>query len=150
MNPITIDYNGYEITTDKARMKVHDVHKWLSEVSYWCPNIPYDTFKKAFDNSFCIGVIHDGKQVGYAALVTDYATYAYLKDVFIIEEHRGKGISKKMLEVLFGLDWVLGLRVIKLATRDAHALYERFGFVTPEIPGRVMQIIRKDVYPLTP
>jgi GNAT superfamily N-acetyltransferase len=143
---ITTEYREYTITTDKSLMKVHDVHQWLSEESYWCRNIPFVTFKKSFDNSFAIGVLYNGKQVGYACLTTDYATFAYLKDVFVTEEHRGKGISKKMLEILFDIDWVKGLRVIKLATKDAHPLYERYGFTICQNPERVMEIVRKDIY----
>jgi GNAT superfamily N-acetyltransferase len=146
MQSITVAYNDYIITTDKSKMNVPDVHKWLSEISYWCNGIPFSTFKIAFDNSFGIGVLYNGKQVGYAALVTDYATFAYLKDVFVIEEHRGKGISKKMLGILFDLDWVKGLRVVKLATKDAHSLYERYGFINCQNPERVMGIIRKGIY----
>ena len=146
---MTVDYNGYIITTDKQLMNVHEVHKWLTEKAYWCEGIPFETVKTTFDNSFCIGVLIDGKQVAYARLITDYAVFGYLADVYVEEEHRGKGISKKMMEILFNLDWVKKLRGIKLATRDAHGLYEQFGFTACKNPGGIMEITRPDIYKIT-
>src|SRR4051794_38519735 len=146
MQPITINYKDYTITTDKSLMKVHDAHLWLSEVSYWCQHIPFETFKTAFNNSFCIGALLGEKQIAFGRLVTDYATFAYLADVYVEEAYRGNGISKKMMEVLFGLDWVKGLRAIKLATRDAHGLYEQFGFTQLQFPDRTMEMRRLAPY----
>ena len=146
MEPITIDYKGYTITTDKSLMNVHDVHKWLSERAYWCKDIPFETCKKAFDNSYCIGAVKDGRQVAYGRLVTDMATLGYLADVYVEESHRGQGISKKMMEILFGLDWVKGLRGIKLGTKDAQGLYRRYGFTECKYPERIMEITRPDIY----
>ena len=108
--------------------------------------MPYEVFKRSFDNSFCIGVIIDGKQVGYARLITDYATYAYLADVYVLEEHRGKGISKEMMSVLFDIEWVKGLRRIMLATKDAHDLYRKVGFRNSNFPERIMEIARPNIY----
>jgi len=146
MEPINVKYLGYNITTDKDLMKVHDVYQWLSEESYWCKNVPYEIFKPSFDNSFCIGVLTDESQIGFARLITDYATFGYLADVYVKEGHRGKGISKKMMEILLNLDWVKGLRGIKLATKDAHGLYEQFGFTVCKNPDRIMEISRPAVY----
>jgi GNAT superfamily N-acetyltransferase len=146
MQPITITYNGYTITTDKALMRVEDVHLWLSTEAYWCKRIPFDVVKTAFDNSYCIGILKDGRQVGYARFVTDYSVFAYLADVYVAEAHRGQGLSKKMMEILMGLDWVQKLRRISLATVDAHGLYEQFGFKQPAIPERLMEIIRPNIY----
>ena len=143
---IIMDYNGYVITTDKSLMKVHDIHKWLSEVGYWSPGIPYEIFKTGFDNSFCIGALSGDRQIGYGRLITDYATFGYLADVYVEEVHRGKGISKKMMQVLFDIDWVKGLRRITLATRDAHELYKKYGFAPLNNPERYMQIMRPDIY----
>lgn len=143
---MTVDYSGYTITTDKQLMNVHDVHKWLTEKAYWCEGIPLETVKTAFDNSFCIAALIDGKQVAYARLITDYAIFGYLADVYVVEAHRGKGISKKMMSLLFDLDWVKGLRGIKLATRDAHGLYRQFGFAACKNPDGIMEIARPDIY----
>ena len=128
MDVITTDYKGYLITTDKSLLDPVRVHAWLSTESYWCAGVPYEVVKTTFDHSYCIGAVKDGKQVGYARLVTDYAVFAYLADVYVEEAHRGKGISKKMMEILTGLEWVQNLRRVMLATKDAHTLYEQFGF----------------------
>ena len=142
MTPLTTRYLDYTITTDKSLMNINDVHKWLSEESYWCKGIDFETYKKAFDNSFCIGTIYKGRQIGYARLVTDYVILGYLADVFVTEEHRGKGISKRMMEVLMGLDWVKQLWVLRLATTDAHELYRKFGFSSILHPEKMMELIR--------
>ncbi len=138
---MTIDHNGYTITTDKNKMILADIHRWLSEEAYWSKEIPYDTVKTAFEHSYCIGVVKDGRQVAFARLVTDYATFAYLADVYVEEEHRGYGLSKKMMEILFGLDWVKGLRRIMLSTIHAHELYKKYGFNACRYPDRLMEIL---------
>ncbi|MCD6011403.1 MAG: family N-acetyltransferase [Flavipsychrobacter sp.] len=140
MQPVTIDYKGYTITTDKSMMNVHDVHLWLSERSYWVPGIAFEKVKAAFDNSYCIAAIKDNRQVGYGRLVTDYAFFAYLADVYVEEEHRGKGISKAMMKILFEQDWVTQLRGVMLATKDAHDLYRQFGFSEIPNPERYMKL----------
>ena len=146
MQSITIDFKGYTITTDKDLMKVQDIYNWLSTQAYWCAGIPFELFKASFDNSFCIGVVINHKQIAYARLITDYATFAYLADVYVEETHRGQGISKKMMEVLFDLDWVVGLRRIMLATRDAQQLYKQYGFDNCKYPERIMEITRPNIY----
>lgn len=146
MQPITIDFKGYTITTDKTLMKPDDIHKWLSKKAYWCTNIPYDIFKTAFENSYCIGALINDKQIAYGRLVTDYASLGYLADVYVEEQHRGKGISKQMMQILFDLDWVKGMRGIKLGTRDAHGLYTQFGFNVCKHPENIMEISRPDIY----
>lgn len=145
MEPITIDYKGYTITTDKSLMKLQDIHQWLSTEAYWCKNIPLSAVQTAFDNSFCIGILKDGRQIGYGRFITDYAVFAYLADVYVEDEHRRIGLSKKMMEILMNLDWMAGLRVIKLGTLDAHGLYEQYGFKRSS-SGRDMEIIRANVY----
>ncbi len=146
MEHLNLHYNGYLITTDKALMYPADVHQWLSTASYWAQHIPEATFRLAFDNSFAIGAIIDGKQVGYARLVTDYSTFAYLADVYVEDSHRGNGISKVMMRELFALDWVKGLRRIMLATKDAHELYKQVGFSETKFPERLMEITRPNIY----
>ena len=145
MQPITIDYKGYTITTDKSLMIIKEIHHWLSTEAYWCQKIPFETVQTAFDNSFCIAIIKDGKQIGYARLITDYAVFAYLADVYVEGQHRGIGLSKKMMEILMNLDWVKKIRVIKLGTLDAHGLYEQFGFKR-STSERNMDLIRPDIY----
>jgi len=146
METITIDHKGYTITTDKKLMVPEHIHDWLSTRSYWSKNIPFEVVKTAFDHSYCIGIIKDGRQVGYARFVTDYSVFAYLADVYVEESHRGQGLSKKMMDVLMNLDWVRGLRRITLATLDAHKLYEQYGYAAPAYPDRLMEIMRPDIY----
>lgn len=142
MKPINIHHNGYLITTDKTLMQVEDIHRWLSEHSYWSKGIPFEMVQNAFDHSFCIGALKDEKQVAYSRLVTDYTTFGYLADVYTQEEHRKNGIAKKMMEVLMNMDWVKGLRRMVLVTLDAHNLYGQYGFAAPPIPERYMEISR--------
>lgn len=144
--PINISYNGYLITTDKTKMLPEAIHKWLSTEAYWCKHIPFNIVKTAFDNSYCIGVLKEDKQIAYARLITDYATFAYLADVYVEEPHRGQGLSKQMMQVLMELDWVKGLRKMMLATLDAHELYKQFGFTPLPISERYMEISRPVVY----
>jgi len=146
MQPITIEYNGYTITTDKQQMKPQEIHRWLATESYWSKNIPFEAVKNAFDHSYCIAVLHEDRQIAYARLVTDYTTFAYLADVYVEEAHRGKRLSKKMMEILMEQEWVKGLRRIMLATLDAHELYRQFGFVQTAFPERFMEINRPAIY----
>ena len=138
--------NNYSVTTDRTLLDVHTIHRYLSEESYWAQDIPFEAVKQSFDHSFVIGVLHGTVQVGYARLVTDYVTFGYLADVYVLEAHRGQGLSKKMMEVLMALPWVGSLRHLLLATADAHGLYAQFGFSAPARPERLMQIIRPNIY----
>lgn len=140
--PHTEQFKDYTITTDKSLMKVSDIHRWLSQEAYWCMEIPYDTVKTAFENSYCIGILFGDNQVGFARLVTDYASFAYLADVYVEEAHRGCGLSKRMMEILFSLDWVKGLRRIMLSTIHAHELYRKYDFTSCRYPDRLMEILR--------
>jgi len=133
---------GYTVTLDRGMMSVADIHEWLSTRSYWATGISIEVVQQAFDHSFVVGVIKDGRQVGYARFVTDYAVFAYLADVFVAEEHRGQGLSKAMMGLLMEQPWVTGLRKLMLATLDAHGLYAAFGFVPLRYPERMMEISR--------
>jgi GNAT superfamily N-acetyltransferase len=135
----------YEISTDAARLDVKAVHAFLS-ATYWSPGIPLDTVRRAIQNSICIGAYLDGRQIGFARVVTDKATFGYLADVYILEEHRGHGLSRRMLDSLLRLPELQGLRRMMLATRDAHSLYEKIGFRTLAAPARFMEIHNPDAY----
>lgn len=151
IDSITVDYKGYTITTDKSLMIVKDIHQWLSEMAYWCKQIPYHTVATAVEHSYCIGALYEGKQIAFARMVTDYATFGYLADVYVQEPYRGKGISKYMMEVLFGQDWVKGLRRIMLSTISAHELYKKYDFKDCRYPDRLMEILRSpDMYSSMP
>lgn len=146
MQQIDFQYGDYHITSNKALLQPEVVHQWLSTKSYWSPGIPFETVMTASEHSFCVGVLYNGRQIGYARLITDYAVFAYLADVYVEEEHRGKAISKKMLEAMVGLDWVKGIRRLLLATRDAHTLYAQYGFTALANPDRLMEIVRPNIY----
>lgn len=131
--------NGdYLISTDPKKLQLNIIHGFLAS-SYWAKNIPIEIAKKSIDNSFCFGVYKDGNQIGFARLVTDFATFAYLADVFILEDHRGKGLSKWLMKILLEFPELQGLRTWMLKTWDAHGLYEQFGFENPKYPKRIME-----------
>jgi GNAT superfamily N-acetyltransferase len=146
MEVINVPFGEYIITTDKSLLSAEAAHAWLSTESYWSKDIPLEVAKQAFDNSYVIGILHNGQQVGYARLVTDYATFAWLADVYVLEMHRGKGLSKKMMAVIMEQDWVKKLRNIGLGTLDAQGLYQQFGFKNHEHPERIMFFLRRDIY----
>lgn len=147
MEQLTITYKDYIVTTDKALMNVDDIHQWLSEEAYWSKGIPYDTVKTLFENSYCIGVMKGERQVGFARLVTDYSTFAYLADVYVVDAHRGQGLSKIMMDMLFGMKWVKNLRRVMLSTIYAHELYKKYGFTVCKYPERLMEILQSpDMY----
>jgi GNAT superfamily N-acetyltransferase len=149
MDPIP----GYEISTDPARLDIDAMHAYLTR-SYWSPGIPRDIVERAARHSLCFGLYENtgGRQVGLARVVTDFATFAYLCDVYVLEEHRGKGLSKWLMREVMAHAALTGARRAMLGTRDAHALYARFGFRAPPDDGVLMQVLRPDMYrgPATP
>lgn len=138
----------YRISTDPSLLQVDMIHRYLSEESYWAQHIPIEVVKKSIDNSLCFGLYHGDKQIGFARLITDKATFAYLGDVFILNAYRGKGLSKWMMTAIHAHPEVLGLRRWVLGTRDAHGLYEQFGWTVfdEDTRKRFMQKYRKDAY----
>jgi GNAT superfamily N-acetyltransferase len=137
-----------EISTDRARMDIDAIHRYLSEESYWAKGIPREACERSIANSLCFGAFDDGAQVGFARVITDCATFAYLADVFVLPSHRGRGISKRIMEAVMAHPDLRGLRRWHLVTRDAHSLYARFGFAALEAPERHMAVVRKDAYAL--
>lgn len=135
----------YIITTDKAKMDTDFIHGYLTR-SYWAEGITKEIVLKSINGSLCFGVFEKEQQVGFARMVTDEATFAYLADVFIIEEHRGNGLSKWLMETILAQPGLQGLRRILLATRDAHGLYTQFSFTQLNNPERWMQIHNPNVY----
>jgi GNAT superfamily N-acetyltransferase len=138
--------NAYAFTSDTAQVNVSLVHRWLSEESYWAKGIPLDVVTRSVANSICFSIHHqtDG-QVGFARVITDRASFAYLADVFVLTPHRGKGLSKQLMTFIQAHPDLQGLRRWLLATRDAHSLYAQFGFVAP-VPGRLMESVNPKVY----
>lgn len=135
----------YEISTDPQRLDVAAVHAYLTQ-SYWSPGIPRAVVERTIANSLCFGLYCGAEQVGFARVVTDRATFAYLADVFILDPHRGKGLSKWLMEFIKGHEDLQGLRRFMLATKDAHGLYRQFGFTELANPSRMMEILQPNVY----
>lgn len=138
--------NGeFVISTDRTRIDLETVHRFLSE-SYWAAGIPFEVFRRSIENALCFGIYKDEKQAGFARVVTDYATFAYLGDVFVLTEYRGRGLSKWLLRVIREHPDLQGFRRWTLATRDAHGLYRQFGFTALHSPDRWMEAWDPDVY----
>lgn len=131
--------DNYTINTDKTRLNVDLIHQFLSQESYWAKNIPRALVERSIDHSLCFGVYTGDEQVGFARIITDYTTFAYLADVFILPAHRGRGLSKRLVQVITEHPDLQGLRRWVLITQDAHTLYEQFDFTALEHPERHMQ-----------
>ena len=126
-----------EISTDKQRLDIDSIHRFLSESAYWAIGRPREVVQRAVDNSLCFGAYHDGRLVGFARVVTDYATFGWLADVFVVEAHRGQGVGKALVQAVEDHPDLQGVRLL-LATKDAHKLYAQYGF-EPVPPDRYMQ-----------
>ncbi len=137
--PMTAD--PYEISADPARLDLGAVHAYLSGESYWARGIPRALVERSAANSLCFGVYAPaaGEQVGFARVVTDRATFAYLADVYLLPAHRGRGLSKRLMAAVLAHRDLQGLRRFLLATKDAHGLYEQFGFAGLERPDWMME-----------
>ena len=135
----------YAITTDAARMDVAAVHAYLSR-SYWANGVPLALVQRAIDHSLCFGLFHRDQQVGFARVITDRATFAYLADVYVLEAHRGQGLSKWLIGTVRAHADLQGLRRFMLSTRDAHGLYRQFGFKELTFPTRLMEVLDGEVY----
>lgn len=131
----------YSISTDPARIDFEVVYGFLS-TSYWATNIPRETMAAAIRNSLCFSLFKADEQIGFARVVTDRATFGYLADVFVLEPHRGGGVGTWFMSEVFAHHDLQGLRRFQLATRDAHGLYRKFGFETPQHPDRLMEIVK--------
>jgi GNAT superfamily N-acetyltransferase len=143
---MTVQKGEYSVSTDRNRLDIGFIHGFLSREAYWCLGIPFETVKRSVENSFCFGLYHGDEQVGFARVITDHATIAYLGDVFIIPVHRGKGLSKWMLELIMGCADLQGLRRWILLTSDAQELYRQFGWGDVESPEKWMEVVDKGVY----
>ncbi len=141
-------FNGVIISTNKELLDINTIHNYLSTESYWAECIPKSTVEKAIENSICFGVYKNNKQVGFARIITDKATFAYLADVFIIKEEQGKGLGKLLLQTIHQHPDLQGLRRLLLTTKDAHSLYEQFGWqkINDDLKGRLMTINKPNIY----
>ena len=131
---------GYTISTDNSRLNVPVIHQYLAYESYWASGLPIDRLQRSIDNSLCFGIYHEDNICGFARVVTDKATFAYICDVFVLEPHRGQGLSKWLMQNIKRHPELNGLRRWSLATADAHNLYKQFGFVPISKPDLWMEI----------
>ncbi len=131
--------DDYLISTDRELLDVAAIQRFLTEDSYWARERTIEQTETAIANSICFGVYADGRQIGFARVVSDNATFAYVGDVYIIDDYRGRGLSKWLMEVIVAHPDLQGLRRWVLATRDAHGLYEKFGFHQLVHPDRWME-----------
>ncbi|WP_370898150.1 GNAT family N-acetyltransferase [Chryseobacterium gossypii] len=146
MKDIVLYKDEFCISTDKTRLDIDSIHDFLSTKAYWSLNIPRERVQKAIGNSLCFGVFHNEKQIGFARIITDFSTAAYLCDVYILEDHRGKGLSKWLMEAVMGHPELQGLRRWMLVTGDAHGLYRQFGWADIAEPSKWMELHNKNVY----
>jgi GNAT superfamily N-acetyltransferase len=138
----------FEISTDPSRIDVETVHEFLAN-SYWAKGIPAETVRLSVQNSLCFGVYYGSLQIGFARIITDRATFAYLADVFILPAYRGRGLSKWLMECIVGHPDLHSLRRWMLVTQDAHGLYAQFGFTAVGKPERWMELHQPDIYAKT-
>lgn len=133
------------ISTDPSRLDRALVARFLAG-SYWAKGIPQEVVDRSIEGSLCFGLYRGQKQLGFARVITDYATFAYLADVFVVETSRGEGLGVWLMEVIMGHPSLQNLRRWMLVTRDAHGLYEKFGWRPLDHPERIMQIVEPDIY----
>lgn len=129
----------FTISTDNNRLDIRKIHDFIANQSYWAQGRTIETVQRALDNSFNFGLYKNNQQIGFARVVTDYATFAWIADVFVLPEHRGLGLSKWLMDVILSHSELQGFRRWVLATKDAHGLYARFGFIALHRPERWME-----------
>jgi GNAT superfamily N-acetyltransferase len=137
--------DGFTISTDSARLDRPAMREFLA-ASYWSPGIPQDVLDRALEGSLCFGLYEGRRQIGFARAITDRATFAYVADVYVLEEYRGRGLALWLMQTVMEHPELQGLRRWMLLTRDAHALYRKVGFVDVARPERIMEIARPDIY----
>lgn len=129
---------SFAISTDRSRLDISFIHHYLSEESYWAKGRSIEIVQKTIANSLCFGAYENGSQIAFARVITDYAVFGYLADVFVDPAHRGRGVSKRLIEAILGNPQVEDLQLIMLRTEDAHGLYAQFGFAALQSPSLVM------------
>ena len=137
--------DGNQIDTNRDKLDIDVIWQFLRD-AYWCRGISAQVIERSIRHSQCFGVYHRGKQVGFGRVVTDYATFGYIADVFVLPEHRGRGLSKALMESILTHPELQGFRRWQLGTRDAHGLYAQFGFAAPAHPDRHMEKTDLGIY----
>ncbi len=133
------------VTTDRSRLDLDVIHGFLT-TSYWARGIPRETVAQSIEHSLCFGALDEGRQVGFARVISDRATFAYICDVFALESHRGGGVGKSLMAAIMAHPELQGLRRWTLFTRDAQGLYRKFGFGPASHPERLMEVVDHDPY----
>jgi GNAT superfamily N-acetyltransferase len=137
--------NPYEISSDRSRLDIDLIYDILRATD-WAKDIPRAVVERSIQNSLCFGAFCHGRQVGFGRVITDFATFAYIADIFVVPEHRGRGVAKLLVRAMLEHPDLQGLRRILLATQDAHGLYAQFGFQPLAHAEHYMTIHRPDVY----
>ena len=151
MNPVSAEppieqrRDNFTISTDRSRLDIDVIHHFLTN-SYWAKGIPRETVARSIEHSLCFGIYNETGQVGFARVITDYATFAYIGDVFVLEPYRGRGLSRWLMQCILDHPQLQRLRRWSLVTRDAHGLYSQFGFKPLASPGRWMELHDPEVY----
>jgi len=146
MKIIEITFDDFTITTDKSKMDIVAIHDFLSKYSGWSDNIPFERVKTSIDNSLNFGLFHNGKQIGFARIISDYSTIAYLGDIYVLDIYRGQGLSKKLMDAVIKHPNLQGLRRWILLTSTADWLYEKYGFSKLPKPELYMELFDPNVY----
>lgn len=146
MKKTSLQKNEFLISTDKSKLDIDAIHDFLSTKAYWCLNIPKEKVEISIENSLCFGFYENNKQIGFARIITDFSTIAYLGDVYILEEYRGKGLSKWLMETIMKFPKLQGLRRWILLTGDAHGLYRKYGWTDLADSSKWMELHNKNVY----
>jgi N-acetylglutamate synthase-like GNAT family acetyltransferase len=146
MDIIEEQFEDYLITTDRSKLDIIAIHDFLSKYSGWSDNIPIDRVKTSIENSLNFGFFHKNNQIGFARVISDFSTIAYLGDVYILDEYRGKGFSKKLMDVVINHPNLQGLRRWILLTSTADWLYEKYGFIKVTNPDLYMERYNPNVY----
>ena len=153
MKTYEVQQNDFCISTDKSKLDINIIYDYLCNESYWAKNIPVQIVQRSIEGSYCFGLYVTENsitmQIGFARVITDCATFAYLADVFVLETYRGKGLSKWMMKTIMVCPDLQGLRRWLLATKDAHGLYLQFGFAALDKPERIMGFKPFETYPET-
>ena len=146
MKIIEITFDDFTITTDKSKMDIVAIHDFLSKYSGWSDNIPFDRVKTSIDNSLNFGLFRNDIQIGFARIISDFSTIAYLGDIYVLDDYRGQGLSKKLMDTVIEHPNLQGLRRWILLTSTADWLYEKYGFTKLPKPELYMELFNPNVY----
>lgn len=139
-------FGDFTVSTDKAKLDLVAIHDFLSKYSGWSDNIPFERVKISIENSLNFGLFHKNKQIGFARVISDFSTIAYLGDIYVLDEYRGQGLSKKLMDLVISHPHLQGLRRWILLTSTADWLYEKYGFIKVPKPELYMERYNPDVY----